>query len=142
VCVGSLVISLSALAGAVHAQPRQIPRFQASVDVTSLDVTVVDASGRPVMNLTPADFTVRIQGIARRVVSAEWVSLVTPERNAPPPPPGYSSNESATGGRLIVFVVDQPNIRFGGAGGIRTAINGVPARRRHPSPPTATGSRK
>ena len=64
-------------------------------------------------------------GFARRVVSAEWVSLVTPERpGAPPPPAGYSTNENATGGRLIVFVVDQPNIRFGGAMGIRAAVNG------------------
>ena len=93
--------------------------------MTSVDVTVVDDGGRPVTNLQPGDFTVHIDGIARRVVSAEWVSLVTPERSsAAPPPPGYSSNENATGGRLIVFVVDQPNIRFGGAVGIRAALNG------------------
>ena len=60
---------------------------------------------------------VRIQGIARRVVSAEWVSPVTPERSGGAPSPGYSTNENATGGRLIVFLVDQPNIRFGGCGG-------------------------
>src|SRR6185436_19633278 len=54
-----------------------------------------------------------------------WVSLVTPERSGgAPPPPGYSTNENATGGRLIVFLVDQPNIRFGGAVGIRAALNG------------------
>ncbi len=119
-------VTLITIAASALAQPPQLPRFQASVDVTSVDVTVVDNSGRPVMNLQPADFTVRIQGVARRVVSAEWVSLTTPERSsaAPPPPPGYSTNENATGGRLIVFVVDQPNIRFGGAVGIRAALNG------------------
>ena len=107
------------------AQPPQLPRFQASVEVTSLDVTVVDSGGRPVMNLQPADFAVRIQGIARRVVSAEWVSLAdarTLGRSAASP--GYSTNENATGGRLIVFLVDQPNIRFGGAVGIRAALDG------------------
>jgi VWFA-related protein len=120
-----LVTCLTLIAGTALAQPPQLPRFQASVDVTSIDVTVVDSGGRPVMNLQPADFTVRIQGIARRVVSAEWVSLVTPDRSGGvPPPPGYSTNENATGGRLIVFLVDQPNIRFGGAVGIRAALNG------------------
>jgi len=120
-----LVTCLTLITGTALAQPPQLPRFQASVDVTSIDVTVVDSGGRPVMNLQPADFTVRIQGIARRVVSAEWVSLVTPDRSGgAPPPPGYSTNENATGGRLIVFLVDQPNIRFGGAVGIRAALNG------------------
>ena len=76
--------------------------------------------------LTPADFVVRIDGTARRVVTAEWVSLVGDAGAAPPPPPpdGYSTNESATGGRLIVIAVDQPNIRFGGALAIRKAANG------------------
>jgi len=123
--LGGLAFGLTLVTGTALAQPPQLPRFQASVDVTSVDVTVVDNGGRPVMNLEPSDFTVRIQGIARRVVSAEWVSLATPERSsAAPPPPGYSSNENATGGRLIVFLVDQPNIRFGGAVGIRAALNG------------------
>jgi VWFA-related protein len=122
--VGSLLVAL-ALPAVARAQPLQLPRFQTSVEVTSVDVTVVDGNGRPVTDLQPSDFTVRIQGIARRVVSAEWVSLVTPERpDAPIPPPGYSTNEAATGGRLIVFLVDQPNIRFGGAVGIRAALAG------------------
>ena len=123
--LSGLVFGLTLITGTALAQPPQLPRFQASVEVTSVDVTVVDNGGRPVMNLQPGDFTVRVQGIARRVVSAEWVSLATPERSsAPPPPPGYSTNENATGGRLIVFLVDQPNIRFGGAVGIRAALNG------------------
>src|SRR5262249_6681197 len=53
------------------------PRFRSSVDVTSLDVTVVDDRGKPIDNLKPEDFIVRIEGSQRRVVSAEWVSLVS-----------------------------------------------------------------
>jgi VWFA-related protein len=56
-------------------------------------------------------------------VSADWVSLVTPARPAAPPPEGFSSNENSTGGRLILIVIDQPNIRFGGAAGIRKAVD-------------------
>jgi VWFA-related protein len=104
--------------------PPPKPSFQSSVEVTSLDVTVVDDKGKPVANLTPADFNVRIDGNARRVVTAEWVALSAPASDtAPPPPPdGYSTNDSATGGRLIVLGIDQPNIRFGGAMAINKAV--------------------
>jgi len=106
-------------------QPPPKPSFQATVEVTSLDVTVVDDRGKPVSNLTPPDFVVRIDGSPRRVVSAEWIPLSAPESAAPvaAPPEGYSTNESATGGRLIVIGIDQPNIRFGGAVAIMKAAN-------------------
>jgi len=89
-------------------------------------VTVVDDKGKPISTLTPADFVVRIDGNPRRVVTAEWVSLLGDAGAAPSAPPdGYSSNESAAGGgRLIVIAVDQPNIRFGGAMAIAKAANG------------------
>jgi hypothetical protein len=58
------------------------------------------------------------------VVSAEWIPLAA-ESSAPAalPPDGYSTNDSATGGRLIIIGVDQPNIRFGGAMAIARAAN-------------------
>src|SRR5262245_1232882 len=105
--------------------PQEAPRFRASVEVTSLDVSVVDDRGKPVAGLEPADFNVRIDGNQRKVVSAEWIPLVT-EAGAPPPPPppdGYSTNEQSTGGRLIVLLVDEPNIRFGGSMAIGKAAN-------------------
>jgi VWFA-related protein len=110
----------------VHAQQPPPPSFQSSVEVTSLDVTVVDDRGKPIASLSPAHFVVRVDGNPRRVVTAEWVSLAAPPSSAPAPPPppdGYSTNESATGGRLIVMAVDQPNIRFGGAMAINKAAN-------------------
>jgi len=109
--------------GREQSQPPK-PSFQATVEVTPLDVTVVDDHGKPVPNLTPADFNVRIDGGQRRVVSAEWIPLAA-ESSAPaaPPPDGYSTNDTATGGRLIVIGVDQPNIRFGGAVAIAKAAN-------------------
>src|SRR6185436_8135752 len=112
----------------VVAQPQQQPpppSFQSSVEVTSLDVTVVDDRGKPIASLAPADFVVRVDGNPRRVVTAEWVALSSPPGAAPvpAPPDGYSTNESATGGRLIVMAVDQPNIRFGGAMAINKAAN-------------------
>jgi VWFA-related protein len=106
-------------------QPPAKPSFQSSVEVTSLDVSVVDDRGKPITTLTPADFAVRIDGNVRRVVSAEWVGLSNDSSAAPAPPPpdGYSTNETASGGRLIVIAVDQPSIRFGGAMAINQAAN-------------------
>ena len=119
---------VSGFSRTVAAQPQQQPppSFQTSVEVTSLDVTVVDDRGEPVPSLTPADFVVRVDGNPRRVVTAEWVGLSAAASTAPAPPPppdGYSTNESATGGRLIVLAVDQPNIRFGGTMAINKAAN-------------------
>jgi VWFA-related protein len=113
------------LAAAAAAAQDQTPRFRSGVDLTSVDVTVVDERGQPILGLKPEDFTVRLDGSARRVISADWVPLTAPEGPKPPPPPeGYSSNEGGTGGRLILLVVDQPNIRFGGFFGIRKAVSG------------------
>lgn len=106
------------------APQQELPRFTSSVEVTSLDVTVLDAQGRPVTDLTPDDFVVKVDNTPRHVVSADWVSLQTEARALPTSvPAGYSSNEGAEGGRLILIVVDQPNIRFGGTLGIRKAVN-------------------
>ena len=119
-------VGLVLAAGAAAAQDAQDqPRFRSGVDLTSVDVTVVDDRGRPILGLKPEDFSVRLDGGARRVISADWVSLTAPEGPKPPPPPeGYTSNEGGSGGRLILLVVDQPNIRFGGFFGIRRAVNG------------------
>lgn len=112
-------------AGVAHAQTAADgPRFKASVEVTSVDVTVVDDRGRPLLDLKPDEFTVRIDGSPRRVVTAEWTPLVTLTGPPPPPPPeGYSTNESVSGGRLMLIVIDQPNIRFGATQSIQQTVN-------------------
>ena len=98
------------------------------VEVTSLDVSVVDDWAGRSKDLATADFKVRIDGTPRRLVSAEWIP--SPAGGRPPAPPdGYSTNESATGGRLIVLGVDQPNIRFGGARQSRAPRSGCCRRR-------------
>jgi VWFA-related protein len=120
------VLALAAAARPPHlGAQQQAPRFTTSVEVTSVDVTVADGAGRPVQGLGASDFAVTVDGAARRVVSAEWVPLTTPPGGPalPPPPAGYSTNQHATGGRLILFVVDEPNIRYGGAAAIGTAVN-------------------
>jgi VWFA-related protein len=120
------IVALATGAAAQPPPPQEPPRFKASVEVTSLDVAVVDDKGKPIAGLSPDDFTVRIDGAPRRVVSAEWVPLATDAKAPPPPPPpdGYSTNETSTGDRLVVLAIDEPNIRFGGALAISKAAAG------------------
>ncbi len=119
VCVAAL------LCGVALAAQEPPPRFRSTVDVTSLDVTVVDDRGAPITSLTPGDFLVRIDGSPRKVVTAEWVPMAKAGADAPAAtmPDGFSTNETSTSGRLIVIAVDEPNIRFGGAQAIARAAN-------------------
>ena len=78
----------------------------------AVDVVVVDDDGRPVPDLTPADFSLEVDGKRRAIASAEFISLrrlVDPG----PPPSYYSSNMASRGGRLIMLVIDQNNIKPG-----------------------------
>jgi VWFA-related protein len=101
------------------------PRFRSTVEVTSIDVAVVDGQGKPLSSLAPAEFGVRVDGKNRRVVTAEWVPLTAggaaPAKVTAEVPFGYSSNENASGGRLIAIAVDEPHIRPGGAAAVLAA---------------------
>jgi len=122
----ALVCVACMLCGCLTADAQdQPPRFQTTVDVTSIDVTVVDDRGKPITTLVPGEFMIRIDGNLRRVVSAEWISLIKQGDAAPvvTAPEGFSTNEGSTAGRLIVIAVDEPNIRFGGALAISRAAN-------------------
>jgi VWFA-related protein len=115
------------------------PVFRAGIDLLSVDATVLDAEGRQVTDLTPADFRVQVDGDLRPVVSAEYVKLVdstpkpvgahkVPEKAAPEPGPDYFSTNtrSVARGRFILIVVDQGNIRSGqGRGVMRSAVKFV-----------------
>jgi VWFA-related protein len=91
------------------------PVFEAKVDVVAVDVNVVDAVGKPVRGLHPEDFKITVDGVARTVLSAEFVDFETEEAapEAPPPSPYFSSNEGVRTGRLILIAVDQGHISLG-----------------------------
>jgi VWFA-related protein len=96
------------------APPQQAPPvFKAAVDLVAVDVSVIDGSGRPVRGLDAADFRVTVDGQARRIASVQFVSqsIESAPRPLPEPDlPRFSSNEGATGGRLVMIVVDQGNM--------------------------------
>lgn len=111
VIVGSVGVVL--VAGTAWAQePQPSPVFRAEVELVAIDVSVIDDQGRPVPDLTVADFTVRVNRRERRLVSAEFISLGE-ARPVPPAFEHFSSNAGVQPGRLIVFVVDRANIRRG-----------------------------
>lgn len=91
------------------------PTFRARVELITADVTVVDGDGRPVKDLGPADFTVRVGGDPRTIVSVQFVDASQTGVSTPEPAPLYSTNEGTGSGRLIALVVDEGNIRAGGA---------------------------
>lgn len=88
--------------------------FEASIDVVAVDAHVVDGDGRPVRGLTADDFTVKVDGRARRVLSVDFVDLA--------PGTAVAAEAAATGGaaptvplalaegRRTVIVVDRGQI--------------------------------
>jgi VWFA-related protein len=96
---------------ALQAQPPvEKPQFKIGIDVRQLDVVVLDAAGKPVRNLTAADFTVLEDGRPQRLVNVE--AIVVPEPEAPPAdwmrdvPPDVRTNDLPLDGRLMVIVMD------------------------------------
>jgi VWFA-related protein len=92
------------------------PSFRSGTELVVVDVAVVGKDGEPVKGLQAEDFTVRIDGGPRRIASMQFVDQSTGATPAAPLGPAvrYSSNESAGAGRLIVILVDESSIRFGG----------------------------
>jgi len=65
----------SALPGEANVQPAVGNRhtFTAGVDLVTVDVSVVDNTGRPVRGLGVEDFELKVDGEPRRIVSAQFV---------------------------------------------------------------------
>ena len=115
--------ALAALAAltATAAAAQEQPPFRSGVDVAELDVSVVDARGRPITDLVSSEFTVDIDGEPRRVVEARLLSPGPAGRGARPNRPVgldalYTANASGAGagrGRRVVIVVDRESLTTG-----------------------------
>src|SRR6185295_13352244 len=94
----------------------QGPTFRSGVDLITVDVGVVDGRGNPVADLGAAEFSVKIDGEQRRVVSAELVKVdleAAKKQVADKSETFYTSNLTPPNGRQIVIAVDQMHIRPG-----------------------------
>jgi VWFA-related protein len=97
-------------------EPIQGPTFKTGIDVVAIDVAVVDRRGLPVEDLHAPEFSVKIDGEVRRVVSAELIKVdveAARKQVADKTESFYTSNLTPPNGRQIVIAVDQVNIRPG-----------------------------
>jgi VWFA-related protein len=100
-----------------EAQPPQ--RFRSGIELVALDVTVVDHAGTPVDGLTPADFTVKVDGKPRRVASAQFISFHPPApTTSAGAPAGAAPRVTAppstpTRGRDVFIVIDEDSLETG-----------------------------
>ena len=112
-----LLCCLAASAAAAGFQ-QPSPTFRSGVDLVPVDVSVIDREGRPVRDLTVADFTLTVDGRPRAIVSASFVSSELLE-DTPPDRTTFSTNSGQRPGRLIALVIDEAHIKRGTA---RTAF--------------------
>jgi VWFA-related protein len=99
------------------------PVFETQTEIVLVDVNVVDRDANPVPTLTAADFSLEVNGQPRPIQSVQFISTV-PTNTTPSTPreSAASSNETATTGRLLLFVVDESNLRVGSSRSVlRTA---------------------
>src|SRR5258705_5805342 len=109
---------------AASAAGAQQPTFRTGVDVITVDVGAIDSRGQPVTDLHAPEFTVKIDGQARRVIAADLVKYnYTPDNGLTRRPAPkqqefetlYTTNITQPEGRMIMIAVDQMNIRPGAA---------------------------
>jgi VWFA-related protein len=109
--VAAILVLVSTSWPAAQERQSQPPSFRAGVELVMVDVGVLDRQGQPVRGLGPNDFTVTVGGVARRVVSAEFVdSAAAVPGAATEPVVPVSTNEGAGAGRLVLFVLDQATL--------------------------------
>src|SRR5262245_10445960 len=86
-------------------EPIQGPTFKTGIDLVAVDVAVIDRRGRPVEDLRAPEFSVKIDGEVRRVVSAELIKVdieKAKKQVADKTESFYTSNLTPPEGRQII----------------------------------------
>src|SRR5678816_1056411 len=98
----------------------QQPTFRTGVDVITVDVGAVDSRGQPVIDLHAPEFTVKIDGQPRRVITADLVKYnYTPDNGVTRRPTQkrqefetlYTTNITQPEGRMICLLYTSPSPR-------------------------------
>ena len=89
--------------------------FRGKVDLVTIDVSATDSRGRPVEDLKPGDFTIKVDGKPRPVASVELIKIDRAKPATPTRPVDalVVSNVSPQNARRIVVAVDQTLITPG-----------------------------
>ena len=113
-----LSASASPLLNSQQTQPP--PAFRSGVDLLTMQTSVLDKGGRPVTDLTAADFTVTVEGRPRKVLFARFRGMAESGAAVTAAPTGaaaaaaaHADNTRTAGGRLVMLVVDRDSIRKG-----------------------------
>lgn len=101
------------------------PAFATRVDMTTVDVRVVDAGGQPVRGLERTDLEVRAGDRAVPVLAIDYVDGVAP--TAPPDVDGVSTNRPAPEPRTVVIVLEEDVVTPGLLDDVRAWVDGLPA---------------
>ena len=115
---GSMLLAQSAQpqpSAPATAQTPQTPtaQFEARADVVLVDVTVVSDKGEPVTGLTAADFQLTVNGTPRAVHTVQFITSMGTKAPDNSRMADVSSNDGASTGRLLLFVVDENYLRAG-----------------------------
>jgi hypothetical protein len=98
-------------------QQPQLPRpvFETGTELVLVDVTVVDNDNRPVKDLRLEEFDLQVNGQARAIASAQYISTEPVAPSAPETQRGTqsSTNDAPTTGRLMLYVIDDGHMRLG-----------------------------
>ena len=98
------------------AQQPQVPRpsFETKAEIVLVDVNVVDRDAKPAPNLHESDFELEVNGQPRAISSVQFIATAPGNTTAATPrEAAYTSNETQTTGRLLLFVVDEGSLRVG-----------------------------
>ena len=94
---------------------RQAPAFRSEIDLVTVDVTVLNRGGEPLVSLTAEDFTLLVDGKPRPIVSVRSVragsAAPTPAQAQPAPTPAPAADAAQR--RLFVLVVDRDHVHAG-----------------------------
>ena len=117
-----LAAMVSLAAAADRSAGQQAPPFRSGVEVVLIDVSVIDKTGTPVAELGPNEFTVVVDGVARRIVSAQFINHHATQT---PPTPAPLATDVAAGiaaepaaaapirGRDVLIVIDEDSLETG-----------------------------
>ena len=116
----SILLILSTGVGRASHQQAQPPAYKAGVELVTVDLTVLNRGGEPIVDLKIPDVTVLVDGKPRPIVSLRLIRADSAEEAAPPLPPPVADVPSAPlpappiqTGRRFVLAVDRDQITRG-----------------------------